>query len=97
MTAHQMQGAAKRIMGRFYRFRHVFLIAASLLMFPTLLFSLHNLRVGWSRWRRRWDRYVIRFGGWLTIRKWMADFRKGDFLQRLQNARSHLSVTRQSG
>ncbi len=94
LTAGEMQRAAKRIMGRFYRFQHVFLVAASILTFPTLVFSLHNLRVGWSRWYRRWERRIIRFGGWLTIRKWMADFRKGDFLQRLHNARRHLEVAR---
>ncbi len=97
MTAQEMQHGIKRIMGRFYRFQYMFLVGASILTFPALLFSLHNLRVGWSRWYTRWARYVIRFGGWLTIRKWTSDFQKGDFLEKLQTARSRLSIPHHDG
>ncbi len=97
MTAQEMQRGAKRIMGRFYRFQYMFLVVASILTFPALVFSLHNLRVGWSRWYKRWASRLIRFGGWLTIRKWTADFRKSDFLERLHNARGHLNLTQHSG
>ncbi len=97
MTASEMQNAAKKIMGRFYRFQHLFLVGASVLAFPALLFSLHNLRLGWNRWHRRWEKRVIRFGGWLTIKKWTSDFRKGEFLERLQNARGHLNAHHSSG
>ena len=97
MTAQEMQNAAKKIMGWFYRFQYLFLVAASVLAFPALLFSLHNLRMGWSRWYRRWERRVIRFGGWLTVRKWTSNFRKSEFLPRLQKARSHLNVRHSIG
>ena len=97
MTAQEMQRGAKRIMGRFYRFQYMFLVGASILTFPALVFSLHNLRVGWSRWYKRWASRLIRFGGRLTIRKWTADFRKSDFLERLHNARGHLNLTQHSG
>lgn len=97
MTAQQMQHAAKRIMGWFYRFRYMFLVAASVLTFPALVFSLHNLRLGWSRWYRRWETRLIRFGGWLTLRKWTSDLRKSEFLARLQKARGHLNVCRNTG
>ncbi len=92
LTAQEMQSGVKRIMGWFYRFQYMFLVGASILAFPSLLFSLHNLRAGWSHWYIRWARRVIRFGGWLTIRKWTSDFRKGDFLERLRIARGHLSM-----
>jgi len=94
MTAEELQHAAQRIMGRVYRFRYMFLVAASILSFPTLLFSLHNLRSGWSKWYRRWESRLIRFGGWITIRKWTSDFRKSDFLQRLRTARGRLEIAR---
>ncbi|MDI9431420.1 MAG: radical SAM protein [Planctomycetota bacterium] len=97
LTAQQMQRGTKWIMGRFYRFQYMFLVGASILTFPALVFSLHNLRAGWSRWYLRWARCVIRFGGWLTMRKWTSDFRKSDFLARLQKARGHLNVCRDMG
>jgi radical SAM superfamily enzyme YgiQ (UPF0313 family) len=94
MTAEEMQHAAKRIMGRVYRFRYMFLIAASILSFPTLVFWLHNLRPHWRKWCHRWASRLIRFGGWITLRKWTADFRRGDFLQRLHAAKGHLQPIR---
>ena len=72
----------------------MFLVAASILSFPTLLFSLHNLRAGWRKWYRRWESRIIRFGGWITIRKWTSDFKKSDFLQRLRIARGRLGIAR---
>ncbi len=90
MTAEDLQRAGRRIMSRFYRFRYVLLVVASILSFPTLIFSLHRLRRGWSKWYRRWQTRLVRFGGWVTIRKWTSDFEKGDFLSRLQKARSRL-------
>jgi radical SAM superfamily enzyme YgiQ (UPF0313 family) len=94
MTAEDLQRAGRRIMTRFYHFRYALLIAASILSFPTLVFSLHRLQAGWGRWYRRWQTRLLRFGGWITIRKWMSDFRKGDFLPRLRKARVHLHAIR---
>ena len=95
LTAEEIQRSAKRIMGRVYRFRYLFLVAASILSFPTLVFSLHNLRRGWRRWYRHWTNRLIRFGGWITIRKWTAELHRGDFRQKLAAARGHLTPARQ--
>ena len=95
MTAEEMQRAAKRIMGRVYRFRYMFLVAASILSFPALVFSLGNLRPSWRKWYHRWASRVIRFGGWITIRKWTADFRKGGFREKLHAAKGRLALARQ--
>ncbi len=97
MTAEDLQRAGKRIMSRFYRFRYVFLVVASILSFPALAFSLHRLKAGWSAWFRRWETRLVRFGGWITIQKWTSDFRKGDFLPRLKKARGRLNAARTSG
>jgi len=92
MTAEDLQRAGKRIMSRFYRFRYALLVVASILSFPALVFSLHRLKAGWSAWYRRWQTRLVRFGGWITIRKWTSDFQKGDFLPRLRRARGRLSA-----
>lgn len=94
VTPEELQRAGKRIMSRVYRFRYAILVAASILSFPVLLFSLHRLTAGWNRWYRRWEIRLIRFGGWITIRKWTSDFQRGNFLPQLEKARVHLSATR---
>jgi radical SAM superfamily enzyme YgiQ (UPF0313 family) len=94
MAAEDLQRAGRKIMSRFYHFRYVLLVAASILSFPTLVFSLHRLKTGWSRWYRRWQTRLVRFGGWITIQRWTSDFRKGDFLLRLQRARKRLDAAR---
>ncbi len=90
VSAPELQEGGKRIMSRVYRFRYLLFVAASILSFPALAFSLHNLRLGWGRWYRSWRNSIIRFGGWMTMRKWSASFRKDAFLQKLQSAREHL-------
>lgn len=97
MTAEDLQRAGKRIMSRVYRFRYAILVVASILSFPTLVFSLHRLKAGWSAWFRRWEIRLVRFGGWITMRRWTSDFRKGDFLPRLQRARGRLHAARTGG
>jgi len=97
MTAPEVQRAVRRIMRWFYRFQCMFFVVASVLSFPVLALSLHRLRLGWRKWYRRWQSRVIRFGGWITIRKWTSDFRKSDFLQKLQRARQRLRTVRNSG
>jgi radical SAM superfamily enzyme YgiQ (UPF0313 family) len=97
MTAQEMQRAVKAIMRWFYRFQYMFLVAASILTFPALAFSLHRLSLGWRKWYRRWQSRLIRFGGWITIRKWTSDFQRSGFLQKLQMARRRLHTTQHSG
>jgi radical SAM superfamily enzyme YgiQ (UPF0313 family) len=86
----QLQQAGKQIMSRVYQFRYLFLVVASILSFPTLAFSLHRLNLAWRRWTQRWRSRIIRFGGWITIRKWTSNFQRSDFLQRLHTARERL-------
>ena len=92
MTAEEIQEAGKQIMRRVYRFRHVLYVAANILLFPSIALYLHDIKLGWGRWYRSWRNNLIRFGGWITMRKWTADFGKGDFLQRLHTARERLTL-----
>lgn len=87
LTPEDMQTAIRTIMGRFYRFRHVFMIAVNILTFPAMVLSLYDIRSGWRRWYRSWRNAVLGFTGWIIMRKWKSEFRKGDFSRKLAQAR----------
>jgi hypothetical protein len=77
-----------------YRFRHLLYVIGNILLFPSIALYLHNLRLGWGRWYRSWRNNLIRFGGWVTMRRWIAAFGKSDFPHRLQIARRRLTLIR---
>ena len=89
-SVEEMQGAIRKIMGKFYRFKYMFLVGVSIFTFPALIFFLHNIRRGWSRWYRRWSNRLVRFGGWITLRRWTSEFRKDGFAQKLPKAKERL-------
>ena len=90
LTSEEIHGAAKRIMGKFYQFKYIFLVALNIFSFLALIFFLHNIRLGWKKWYRSWRNYLIRFGGWITLRRWTSEFKKDKFWQKRQTAREHL-------
>jgi len=92
LTPEEMQQGAKRIMGYVYRFRYVFLVALKIFSFPSIVLFLHNIRTGWRRWHRSWRNYLLRFGGWITIRKWTAAFERDGFENKLRKAKKHLKT-----
>ncbi len=94
MTSEQMHTCSKKIMGRLYRFKYMFLIAVNIFSFPALIFFLHNIQLGWQKWYRMWRNSLIRFGGWIILKKWTIAFRHNKFLQKLQIARRNLIQTR---
>lgn len=87
LTPEDMQLAMRKIMGRFYRFSRMFSIGLNVLIFPSMLFSLSNIRVGWRRWYRNWRNDIIRFGGWTIFRRWMTNYRRSNFSGKLARAR----------
>lgn len=91
LTPEDMPVALRRIMGRFYRFRYMFSIGFNVLIFPAMIFSLGNITFGWRKWYRNWRNAILRFGGWLMIRHWLSDFKKGKFSQKLAAAKQKLS------
>ncbi len=91
MTPEEMHASVRHITGRFYRFRHMFNVGLNILSFPMLLFYLHNLNSGWWKWYRHWTNNVTRFGGWLIMRRWMAEFKKSSFSSKLAEAKKLLS------
>ncbi|MFC1674970.1 B12-binding domain-containing radical SAM protein [Candidatus Omnitrophota bacterium] len=90
LTAEQMQDSALKIMGKFYRFRHMFRIGLNIFFFPSMVFFLHNIKAGWRIWYRSWRNDLIRFGGWLILKKWTTDFKASGFTQKLKNAKTRL-------
>ena len=90
MTSKEMQYSMKKIMGKFYQFKYMFLVGVNIFSFPALIFFLHNIKSGWKRWYRPWRNTLIRFGGWVTMRKWTSKFKRDRFLQKLQKAQEHL-------
>ncbi len=86
LQAVEMQACIRRIMGRFYRFRSMFSIGRNILIFPTMVFSLFNIRFGWRMWYRAWRNDLLRFGGWIVLRRWTSALRRGAFFTRLAEA-----------
>jgi hypothetical protein len=70
----------------------MFMVGLNIFSFPSMLFFLHNIKAGWRIWYRRWRNYIVRFGGWMTLKKWMSAFSKGDFPKRLKRAQEHLRL-----
>ena len=90
MTPEDMHSAIKKIMGRFYQFRAMFGVARNVLIFPTMIFSLWNIKFGWHIWYRFWRNDIIRFGGWLVIQQWKSEFKKSNFNDKLHRAQKSL-------
>jgi len=91
LNSEQIQQGGRKIMGRFYQFGYIFLVPVNILSFTSLIFFFHNIRLGWSKWYRPWRNYLIRFGGWVILRKWTSKFKRDAFLQKLQKAQEHLN------
>jgi len=91
LNSEEIQQTSRRIMGRFYKFGYMFLVPVNIVSFARMIFFFHNIRLGWRRWYRSWRNHLIRFGGWIILRKWTIAFRSDKFPEKLQNARQHLS------
>lgn len=90
MSSEEIHIAIRKIMSKFYQFKYMFLLGLNIFSFPALIFFLHNISSGWRKWYRPWRNYLVRFGGWITVKKWSIAFKKDKFSQRLEKAKSHL-------
>jgi hypothetical protein len=91
LNSEEIQQGGRRIMGRFYQFGYMFLVPINILSFTRLIFFFHNIRLGWRKWYRSWRNYLVRFGGWIILRKWTITFRRDKFPQKLRKAQEHLN------
>jgi radical SAM superfamily enzyme YgiQ (UPF0313 family) len=94
LTAEEMQASAWQIMSKFYQFKYMFFVALNLLSFPGIIFFLYNIKAGWRRWYRIWRGCIIRFAGWIFLKRWTVAFEKGVFLQKLSKAKRQLKAAR---
>ena len=90
MTAEEMQASMRKIMGKFYQFKYMFMVGLHIFSFPAIVFFLHNIKSGWRRWYRSWRNHLTRFGGWVIIKGWTSEFKKGAFSEKLQKAKENL-------
>jgi len=90
LTPEGVQQAVRKLMKRFYRFRYLFAIGLNVMIFPAMLLSLWNIRFGWRKWYRLWRNDLIRFGGWMILRRWGTLVRRGTFFERLAHAKEKL-------
>lgn len=90
LQVEEMQVAIKKIMGMIYQFKNVVLAVLNIAAFPSLVFFLHNLKVGWRGWYHSWRNNWMRFGGWLTVRQWTKQFKKENFAGKLKKAKERL-------
>ena len=86
LTPRDMQRSIRKIMGRFYRFRNMFVIGRNILIFPALFFALGDIRLGWRIWYRTWRNGLVRFGGWMIFHQWVSQFSQGRFGEKLHRA-----------
>jgi radical SAM superfamily enzyme YgiQ (UPF0313 family) len=90
LTPKDMHSAIRKIMGRFYRFRSMFAIGLNVLTFPAIILSLFDIKIGWRKWYRPWRANLLRFGGWIIVKRWTSDFKKGTFSRKLNRAEQSL-------
>jgi len=91
MSAEEMQLSARKIMGKFYQFKYMFMLGMNIFSFPAIIFFLHNVKLGWRKWYRPWRNNLARFGGWVILKGWTLQFKKGIFSQKLKKAQEHLN------
>lgn len=92
MSAEEMQVSARKIMGRFYQFKYLFIIPINILSLPVLSLFSYNIKSGWRRWYRSWRNALNRFRGWLIIKKWTYEFKKDKFLEKLKKTQRRISM-----
>ncbi|MFH1778165.1 MAG: radical SAM protein [Candidatus Omnitrophota bacterium] len=90
LTAEELQISMRKIMGKFYQFKYMFLVGLQIISFPALLLFLHNIKAGWRKWYRPWRNNLTRFGGWIIMKGWVSEFKKGTFSQKLKKAQERL-------
>jgi len=97
MTPEEMQQSIQLIMGRFYRFRHMFHIGLNIISFPIVFLYLHDIKRGWWKWYRGWRNNLRRFGGWMIFRSFLNELRRDNFHDKLGAAKRQLAYISRSG
>jgi radical SAM superfamily enzyme YgiQ (UPF0313 family) len=87
LTAVELQDTVKLLMKRFYRWSSALSICVSICTFPTLVFSVFNLKKGWRSWFLKWRNAIWRFVGWRIICRWQISRNQDLFTEKLRLAK----------
>ncbi len=101
VTPEELQRAVGRIMSNFYNFRNFLKIVKNILFhFPRIvIFSSFTIFIGrvkyitsaFNKWYRKYYRnYLLRFGGYIMLKRWLKDFKKGSYPEKLKMAKDDL-------
>ncbi|MBF0484389.1 MAG: B12-binding domain-containing radical SAM protein [Candidatus Omnitrophica bacterium] len=90
LSAEEMQVSARQIMSSFYQFPYFFKIGLNILLLPGLVFFLGDIREGWRKWYRNWRNDLVRFMGWIIIKKWISNFQHDRFFDKLQSVKGQV-------
>jgi radical SAM superfamily enzyme YgiQ (UPF0313 family) len=93
MAPEEIQHSIQSIMGRFYRFRHMFHVGLNILSFPVVFLYLHDIKRGWWKWYRGWRNNLRKFGGWMIFRSFLGKLRRDNFYDKLGAAKRQLAYT----
>ncbi|MBN1522076.1 MAG: hypothetical protein JW928_06040, partial [Candidatus Aureabacteria bacterium] len=91
LTAEEMQISIRKIMGRFYHIRYLFMFIINIFYFPHIVFYFHNIQFGWKRWYRRWRNYIFRILGSKILKNWTYHLQRGSFPEKVKSAKKHMS------
>jgi len=86
LTPEEIQKSILSLMSRFYRLSRILGVILQTLRFPQAMLPLSNLHVRWHNWYRHWRNEVIGSIGYLLVRKWHKEFRKGRFNEKLKKS-----------
>ncbi|MDP8262336.1 MAG: radical SAM protein [Candidatus Ancaeobacter aquaticus] len=90
LSAEEIHASVKQIMSGFYRFQYLFGVVVNIFSFPYLILFLHDIKSGWRKWYRSWRNALIRFGGWVIMKRWTTAFKKDGFSQKILKAKDNL-------
>jgi radical SAM superfamily enzyme YgiQ (UPF0313 family) len=93
MAPEEIQHSIQSIMGRFYRFRHMFHVGLNILSFPVVFLYLHDIKRGWWKWYRGWRNNLRKFGGWMIFRSFLGKLRRDNFYDKLGAAKKQLAYS----
>ncbi|MFA4871999.1 MAG: radical SAM protein [Patescibacteria group bacterium] len=106
VTPEEMQNAVTKIMSNFYRFHHLLAIMIHIVVhFPIFVFpaalTITTLKTRYitrvyNWWEKKYFRnQSMRFGGWFIVRNWFKNFRKDNFLEKLNQAKAKLNQAKE--
>ena len=107
LSPEDLQKAVTKIMSKFYHFRNFIKLSKNIVFnFPRVMFfptftiltgKVRYITVAFRKWNKNYYRnYLLRFGGYLIVRKWLRQFKSSDFLERLERSKIHIRQSRNS-